>query len=370
MNLCISDVELKLGDRKFCYNTVINERIAGVFGVSGAGKTTLINIIAGTVAPASGRISFNYRVFFDSAVKYFLPASKRNIGVVFQEHLLFPHLTIRQNLEYSRPYLKNRKSNITFESVVALLDIQHLLEKHPHNLSGGERQRVAIGRTLLSQPELLLMDEPFSNLDRNRRGEIISYLLLINNLYDMPLLIVSHDLDDMLKLTNFLIVLDYGKIVGSGSYLDIAESGKVPEIITPKSYLNILDLYCTGFSDDRLLVQAGLKNGSSSARLQIQFPPGMIPQPDQKIRIVIIPDDIALSLEVVRNVSIQNQIPGRVVRTRTEGSTAFLLIDCGFPLLAQITETSRKTLGIDRGSDIICLIKAKAVQVIHVFKKK
>jgi molybdate transport system ATP-binding protein len=222
MKLKIEDIHFSHGPEEFNYRAELTQQITGVFGYSGSGKTTLLNLVCGILTPSSGRLELNGKVYFDKALGINIPVQRRNFGVVFQENLLFPHLSVRKNLLYSRPSKAENHTGICFRELLELLDLGDLLRKKPHQLSGGECQRVAIGRSLLSQPELLLMDEPFANLDRSRRVEIICYLRQLTRELKIPLIIISHDLEDLLKLTNSLLVIQDGQIKDAGRFEDLA----------------------------------------------------------------------------------------------------------------------------------------------------
>lgn len=368
MKLQLSNITHQFGDVEFCYNATITSSITGIYGPSGAGKSTLLNILCGIETPKGGEILFNEKTLFNLKTGTNIPVHKRKIGVVFQDNYLFPHLNVKQNLLYSQAYNKESKSNITIGKVVALLNIEPLLFKNPKQLSGGERQRVAIGRALLSNPELLLFDEPFSNLDRNRRKEIISYLLKINNQYKIPLLIVSHDLEDILRLTNSLLVVDQRRVVTTGNYIDVSESGLAPDIISHKRLLNVFDAWFNGYNVQEKL--SGFHSNEHGG--EIIFTNSDLLKPEnsatQKVRLCISPDDIALSSEALSGTSIQNQIKGKVVKLFEIGRSVFVTIDCGFTLIAEISIAAYTQLQLEYGKEIYCLIKAKAIEVVHVFK--
>src|SRR5690606_10285218 len=183
-------------------------RIVALVGPSGAGKTTVLNAIAGLVRPRSGHISVDGRVLFDSARGIDLPAHRRRVGYVFQDARLFPHMDVRANLLYGRHGARGQARSFELDSVVELLGIGALLARRPGNLSGGEAQRVAIGRALLSQPELLLFDEPLSALDEARREELIPYLQRVRDEVRLPMLYVSHHPDEVRRLAEAVHRLD------------------------------------------------------------------------------------------------------------------------------------------------------------------
>ena len=196
-----ADVQLDRGDFSLNVEFQAEGGVTGVFGPSGAGKTTLINLIAGLERPDSGSISLNGRTLFDREADLDVPAHRRRIGVVFQEHRLFPHYLVKGNLLYGAP-----RGSDEFSRIVDLLELGPLLQRRPHQLSGGERQRVALGRALLSNPKLLLLDEPLASLDQRLRQQIIPYLRRNHSDALDFLPFVSHDLTEVLQLPHRLLL--------------------------------------------------------------------------------------------------------------------------------------------------------------------
>jgi molybdate transport system ATP-binding protein len=187
-----------------------------LFGPSGAGKTTVINMIAGLLRPDSGRIVLNDDVLFDHAARIDMPAARRRLGYVFQEGRLFPHLSVRHNLDYGR-WMGGYPSDLAaFGRVVELLDIGHLLGRRPGKLSGGERQRVAVGRALLMRPRLLLLDEPLASLDAARKREILPYLERLRDEARVPLIYVSHNAAELRRIATRVVQLEAGTVIASG----------------------------------------------------------------------------------------------------------------------------------------------------------
>jgi molybdate transport system ATP-binding protein len=210
----VIDVALRQGEFGLTADLVLPA--AGVtvfFGPSGAGKTTLINCIAGLVTPQRGRIVLGDRVLFDSASGIDLPPEQRHIGYVFQDGRLFPHLTVTGNLRYG---VKRQAGAAAFDEVVELLGIGALLQRRPLTLSGGEKQRVAIGRALLSAPQLLLMDEPLASLDAARRAEILPYLERLRDHFKLPILYVTHERPEAIRLAARVVLIRAGAVVGQG----------------------------------------------------------------------------------------------------------------------------------------------------------
>ena len=214
--MLVVEVEKKLGD--FTLNTLFASEggVTALFGPSGAGKTSIINMIAGLMKPDRGRILLDDTVLFDSATRIDLPIWRRRIGYVFQEGRLFPHLSIKRNLDYGRWMGGHPVDARAFANAVELLDIGHLLDRRPGKLSGGERQRVAVGRALLMRPRLLLLDEPLASLDAGRKGEILPYLERLRDEAKVPMIYVSHDATEVKRIATRVVRVEAGTVTATG----------------------------------------------------------------------------------------------------------------------------------------------------------
>jgi molybdate transport system ATP-binding protein len=210
------DVEKRLGDFTVVAKFETESSVTALFGPSGAGKTSLINMIAGLIAPDRGRISYRGKLLFDAAGKVNLPPYRRQFGYVFQDGRLFPHLTVRGNLEYGRRMYRLKRDANELERVIAMLDIAHLADRRPGKLSGGERQRVAIGRALLMRPQLLLLDEPLASLDAARKAEIMPYLERLRDEAHVPMIYVTHQADDARRLATTVVRVEAGQVTAIG----------------------------------------------------------------------------------------------------------------------------------------------------------
>lgn len=213
--MLVIDICQPLGSITLEVNTTLPASgISVIFGLSGAGKTSLVNAIAGlTYPPPQGRIMLNDRPLLESAKGICLAPEKRGIGYIFQDARLFPHYRVRGNLQYGMV----PRMSAQFDKIVSLLGIDMLLSRFPHSLSGGEKQRVAIGRALLSAPDILLMDEPLSSLDLPRKYELMSYLERLVQELKLPILYVSHSMMEIQRLAQYILVLDKGKVCASGA---------------------------------------------------------------------------------------------------------------------------------------------------------
>jgi molybdate transport system ATP-binding protein len=225
MSMLALDVEKRLGEFFIKVSFESTGGVTGLFGASGAGKTTLMSMIAGLIAPDRGRIVLDHATLFDSASGIDVPAHRRRIGYVFQEGRLFPHLSVAANLDYGRRMHGLAHDGAEMEHVVALLDIGSLLDRRPGRLSGGERQRVAVGRALLMRPRLLLLDEPLGSLDTTRKREILPYLEKLRDDARVPMVYVSHNAAELSRLATSVVRLDAGRVaaVGGTELLDVAD---------------------------------------------------------------------------------------------------------------------------------------------------
>ncbi len=206
------DVEKRLGDFSLAAKFETGSGATALFGPSGAGKTTLVNMIAGLITPDRGRIAIGDAVLFDSAARVNMPAHRRRIGYVFQEGRLFPHFSVARNLDFGRWMSGAPADAVERERVIDLLDIRPLLDRRPGKLSGGERQRVAVGRALLMKPRLLLLDEPLASLDARRKADILPYLERLRDEAGVPMVYVSHQATEVRRMATAVVWLDGGRV--------------------------------------------------------------------------------------------------------------------------------------------------------------
>jgi molybdate transport system ATP-binding protein len=217
------DVEKRLGEVLIAAKFQETGGATALFGPSGAGKTSIVNMIAGLVRPDRGRIALDDTVLFDSAARVDVPAHQRRIGYVFQEGRLFPHMTVAQNLDYGRWMSGLPADAVERERIIELLDVGGLLSRRPGKLSGGERQRVAFGRALLMQPRLLLLDEPLASLDRARKLEILPYLARLRDEAHVPMIYVSHHAGEIQRLCSQVVQIEDGRVQANGG-LELLEA--------------------------------------------------------------------------------------------------------------------------------------------------
>lgn len=334
--------------------------VTALFGPSGSGKTSLVQMIAGLTRPDDAVIGFDGIVWNDTSARIFVPPHRRRIGYVFQEGRLFPHMTARQNLLYGRFFSPKTERHISEKEVVDLLGIGRLLDQRPATLSGGEKQRVAIGRALLSAPRLILMDEPLSSLDRARRLEILPYIERIRDVVKIPVIYVSHALDEVARLANRVVLLEDGRVTAEGTPAEIFPDAPMSEDLVPQS---ILEGRMAGHEEYYGLSMAEI--GDSVVTLQpVDFPEGT------PVRMRIPATDVMLALERPQNISALNSLPATVNSLSREGPYMLVGMDCyGQRLVARITLLSSERLGLRPGLAVHALFKAVTVDsgsVYHV----
>ncbi|MCI0651989.1 MAG: molybdenum ABC transporter ATP-binding protein [Planctomycetes bacterium] len=360
-------VRLERGDFTLDVDFRAGARATGVFGPSGAGKTTLINLIAGLERPAQGTIAVNGRTLFDSARGIDVPVERRRIGVVFQEHRLFPHYSVKGNLLYGAG--RAGRAGAEGDRIIDLLELGPLLARRVHELSGGERQRVALGRALLSNPSLLLLDEPLSSLDLRLRQQILPYLRRVRDLIAMPMLYVSHEISEILQLTDRLLMLDRGKIAGSGSYTDLMHEDAALALVYAQGMTNVIRARVAGHEPGEgfsllAIAAPGAAPADSAAPPREDarwIAPPCAAAVGAEVLLTLRPTEIALAAERVRGVSIQNQIPGVVTRCTVHDQRVLVTVDVGVPIIAELSRRGAASLELRAGQSIHCLIKSNAL---------
>jgi molybdate transport system ATP-binding protein len=359
----MTEVDILLARKNF--DVQIKERfsegITGIFGPSGSGKTSLMHAISGLAHPKSGQIAIEGHLVFDAAKKIYVPVEQRNIGYVFQEGRLFPHMNVEKNLLYG--VKKHQKSKVSFDEVVDLLKLNQLLKSMPSQLSGGERQRTALGRSLLSSPEILLLDEPFSALDVHLRNQILPFILSIQQKVAIPILVVSHDLADLLRLTNTLFIIKKGQCIGHGTYYDLLKNKSVSELFGSNELVNAVDMTVIQNTENNGLTL--LQHPNQKRQIIIKCDKSKKNYAvGQQLKIFINADDIALSREQQPGITIQNQLEGTVSDLIDRGASLLCIVDVGFRLVVEITTESQKRLDIAIGSTVCCLFKSVAIDVV------
>ncbi len=328
--------------------------ITVLFGRSGSGKTTVVNAVAGLIRPDQGHVALNGRVLCDTENRIFLAPHRRRIGYVFQEGRLFPHLTVRQNLLFGRWFAPKAMPPAAPDRIIEMLGIGHLLDRRPGGLSGGEKQRVAIGRALLSGPEMILADEPLAALDEARKSEILPYFERLRDETGIPVLYVSHAASEVARLATTVVVLQDGKTMCQGPAAKIlGDPAVMPAGVRAVGAL--LETRVKAHHADGL---SELDAGGISL-----FLPRIAQAPGQQVRVRILAHEVILSREAPSGLSALNILPGNVENIRT-GDGPGAMVSVATPagrILARITQRSARALGLAEGSECYAVVKSVAI---------
>ena len=329
--------------------------ITALFGHSGSGKTTCLRVIAGLERVAGAFVRFGDEVWQDDTRGLFVPAHRRRLGYVFQEAGLFPHLTVRGNLEFGRKRVAAADRRFELETVATLLGLEGLLERSPAGLSGGERQRAAIARALLASPRLLLMDEPLAALDYRRKQEILPYLERLHETLSIPLVYVSHASDEVARLADHLVLLDGGRVAASGPLNETLARADLPPVFAGDAGV-VLDTVLAAHEADALS-RLDFEGGSLLV--------GRCPEPiGTPLRCRILARDVSLARDKPQGTSILNLLPAGVktVGTANSPGQALVQLEVGpTPVLARITLRSVRELGIVPGERLWLQVKGVAL---------
>ena len=341
-----------LGNHRLTVNeTLPGSGITAIFGVSGAGKTSLINAISGLTRPQHGRIVLNDRVLSDTEADTFLPPEKRCIGYVFQDARLFPHYKVRGNLKYGMA----KEMAAQFDKLVTLLGIEPLLDRLPGTLSGGEKQRVAIGRALLTAPELLLLDEPLASLDVPRKRELLPYLQRLAREINIPMLYVSHSLEEILHLADKVLVLEQGEVKAFGSLEDIWGSSVMNPWLPPEQQSSVLKV--TVLEHHPHYAMTALALGDQHLWVSRIEKPLQTP-----LRIRIQASDVSLVLQPPLQSSIRNIVRARVAQCYDDNGQVEVQLEVGSRTLwARISPWARDELAIKPGVWLYAQIKSVSI---------
>ncbi|MGJ0506342.1 MAG: molybdenum ABC transporter ATP-binding protein [Methylocystis sp.] len=331
-------------------------RVLALHGPSGAGKSTLANLIAGVARPDSGRIAVDGVDLVDTARGIFLPPEKRRIGVVFQDALLFPHLSVRQNIVFGRFFTPRGERRAPYDAIIDTLGVGHLLERRPATLSGGERQRVGLARALFSSPRLLLMDEPMAALDHARRQEIMSLIERLRDEFRTPIILVSHSAGEIARLADEAVVIDHGRVAAQGAPLDVLPGAS--RLIEGGRFGLISSLTARVASVDASYGVTRLAHPAGDILVAARFPDM------REARVAIRATDVALARSYPADTSVRTILRGRIERIETNGGAlAFvtLALAGGDRLVAAVTRLALDELGLTTGAEAFALVKSVAM---------
>lgn len=350
------DVRLNVGTFSLDVAFANGTGVTALFGQSGSGKSQTLSIIAGLTRPDAGYVRLDGESLVDVEARVFVPVSRRRIGLVFQDSNLFPHMSVRQNLLYGRWFAPRGERRIDFDAVVETLGITNLVSRSPTRLSGGERQRVAIGRALLSCPRLLLLDEPLAALDMDRKLEILPLIERVRDEFDVPIIYVTHAVEEVVRLASRVVILDAGRVKSVGP---------------PEQALNRLAYEPAANRFDRSSVLSATVEEKSLTRglTKLKHPAGTIwitgsaGPPGSVARVIVKATDVVLSLVPPQEISARSVVWGKIANIQFEGPIATVAIklkDDG-QLLATITRGALEDLALKLGSQVYALFKTAAL---------
>jgi molybdate transport system ATP-binding protein len=330
--------------------------VAALFGRSGCGKSTVVNIIAGLLRPDSARVVLDDTVLDDTRQAIEVPPERRRIGYVFQDARLFPHLSVAANLRYA----EKRAAGTPFVDlgrVTALLDLNALMERRTHQLSGGERQRVAIGRALLTQPHLLLLDEPLAALDEERREDVLPYLETLRDQLAVPMVYVTHDFSEVLRLATHLVLMDAGAVVAQGEVGEMSLDPRLRSIIGPDEVGAIIEGVVLGTDAASRLTRVRVGHG------ELRVHAGSL-SAGTALRVQLLARDIIVSTQMPRHLSVRNNLAGVVTSIQDDDFESDLVtIDIGGEeILARITKAATFELSLQPGVNAWALVKSVSLR--------
>ena len=333
--------------------------VTGLFGPSGSGKSTLLRVIAGLEKAASGTVRFGDTAWQDEAGAAFVPAHDRAVGFVFQDAQLFPHLSVAGNLRFAVARAARRATSIDEDEVVAALDLEPLLGRDVATLSGGEQQRVAIGRALLSQPRIMLLDEPLAALDASRKRDILPYIEALPRRFGIPAVYVSHAAAEMARLADRVLILEHGRLTADGPVRSILSREDLQESDLAFEAVTILDVEVIEHLADLGLTRVRFRDCDLTAP-QIH---GIVP--GESGRLLVRAGDVVIATSEPRNLSVRNVIRGTVRDIRTQSASAFAMVsvDVGTTALqARLTRDAVAELALAPGREVFALIKTAAFE--------
>jgi molybdate transport system ATP-binding protein len=328
-----------------------------LFGASGAGKTTVLDCIAGLRRPEAGRIEAGERVLFDAASGTNLPVANRHVGYVFQSLALFPHMTADDNIQYGIANHGAAARRTRVDEIADSFAIRHVLKRHPREISGGERQRVALARALVTDPMVLLLDEPLSGLDLPTKSRIMNDLRRWNDRHCIPILYVTHDRAEVFAMAERVVALEGGTVIAQGSPFEVLESPRQESMAYLSGFENILDGIVKVKHEDRGTMTCAV------GPVELEVPLTRIAA-GAPVRIAIRAGDILLATVRPVGLSARNIIPGRIVSLARRDMVAVAQVDCGTTFEVHLTPHAQQSLGLIAGSEVWLVLKTHSCHLL------
>ena len=331
-----------------------------LFGPSGAGKTTILDCVAGLRTPDSGRIAIDGTVLFDSEQRVSIPTRHRNIGYLFQTLALFPHMTVRQNIEYGLAQRDAGERQARSNEIAESFGIAALLDRRPGKISGGERQRLALARSLVTRPKALLLDEPMSALDRSTKSKILDDLRKWNESRAVPILYVTHEREEVYALGDRVLVLEAGKIVADGTPQEVLSRPQRESVAQLAGFENIFDCSVVAAHPDQGTLTCRI--GQSEVTLEVPLTRVASEKP---IGVGVRAGDILLASSQPHDLSARNVIAGTITSLRQQDVTIIAEVDCGVIFTVHLTPSARQSLNLEIGKPVWLVIKTYSCHVLQ-----
>ncbi|HXC42326.1 MAG TPA: molybdenum ABC transporter ATP-binding protein [Candidatus Dormibacteraeota bacterium] len=335
-----------------------------LFGPSGSGKTTLLDCVAGLATPDSGKITVGERVFFDKNGSVDLPIAKRSVGYVLQDLALFPHLTAKQNIEYGLAHLPRPDRGKKAAFMMREFRIEHLAQQRPERISGGERQRVALARALVTDPCVLLLDEPLAALDAATKSRILDDLRRWNQEHRVPILYVTHSREEVLALGERVLVMDAGRIIAQGAPHEVLSAPLLETVAQLAGFENIFDAMVESVHEDRGTMMCRLSSVDTSRSALLETPL-IRTQPGPRLRVGIRAGDILLAIVKPEGLSARNVIAGCVISIERRDMIVSARVDCGVEMNVHLTLAARDALQLTPGREVWLVIKTHSCHLMQ-----
>jgi molybdate transport system ATP-binding protein len=335
-----------------------------LFGASGAGKTTLLDCVAGLVTPDAGRIAIGERILFDSSQGADVAVAKRRVGYVFQDLALFPHLTVEQNVAYGLSHLPKKARSERAAAILQAFRIAHLALRSARDISGGESQRAALARTLVTDPAVLLLDEPLAALDAPTKARIIDDLREWNRAHRIPILYVTHSREEVFALGERVIVLDAGRIVAEGTPHEVMAAPRQETVAQLVGFENIYDAVVESAHPERGTMTCRLAGAGSTGPVLLETP---LVRADEgsALRVGIRAGDILLATSLPQGLSARNVIPGRITSLEQRDVIVAARVNCGVEMEVHLTLAARDSLQLAPGSEVWLVIKTHSCHLMQ-----
>ena len=330
-----------------------------LFGASGAGKSTLLDCVAGLTRPDAGRIAVGADVLFDSSLEIHIPAPERRIAYVFQTLALFPHLSAEENVAYGLRHLPDEQRRERVEAILKAFQVEKLRKQKPGKISGGEKQRIALARSLVTEPRVLLLDEPLTGLDAERKAAIVDDLRAWNAAQGIPILYVTHSREEVDALGERVIALENGSVVSAGVPMDVLDAPRRKKLAQAAGFENLLSATVLDLREADGVMRVRL--GDSAC--EIEVPLGYAAVGD-RVQVAVRAGDILLAAERPHRLSARNVMEGRIISLEQRGTMVIARVDCGVTFVVHVTPGAVRALDLTAGQRVWLVLKTYSCHLV------